>query len=144
MIDADAFAHEEAFNLLCGDLIGEGMCRKVFACLLDPTLVVKVEKDPRGMFQNAHEWRTWQECSRWTKGAQWLAPCVSISTHGLVLIQKRVEAIPVSQLPKKLPHFVNRDIKPSHFGLFEGRVVCCDYALQDSILPLKMTAADWT
>lgn len=144
MIDADQFALEEAFNLLCGDLLGEGVCRKVFACSIDETLVVKVEKDPLGMFQNAHEFRMWQECSTWAKAANWLAPCMSISRHGMVLIQKRVEPLQKAQLPAKIPEFLNRDIKPSHFGMFEGRVVCCDYALSASTLPMRMKTADWS
>jgi len=143
MIDADQFAFEEAFNIIAGELLGEGACRKVFACKIDTSLVVKVEKDPQGMFQNAHEFRMWQECQTYRKVADWLAPCVSISTHGMVLIQKRVEPVPAGQLPKQLPTFLIRDRKPSHFGMFEGRIVCCDYALSASTLPVKLKTVDW-
>lgn len=143
MLDSNAMAFEEAFDLLCGEKLGEGVCRAVFECLIDPTLVVKVEKDPSGMFQNAHEYRTWVETQHYRKASKWLAPCVSISRHGFVLLQKRVEPLRKGELPGKLPEFLNRDIKPSHFGMFEGRVVCCDYALSNSRLPMGMKAANW-
>lgn len=143
MIDANQFAFEEAFNLLCGDKLGEGVCRTTFECKIDPTLVVKVEKDPNGMFQNAHEWRMWTETQTYKKAADWLAPCVSISAHGLVLLQKRVEPLQAGQLPKELPEFLVRDIKPDHFGMYQGRVVCCDYALSATVLPVRMKKADW-
>ena len=35
--------YEDAFNLLCGKLLGEGIHRKVFECRLRDDLVVKVE-----------------------------------------------------------------------------------------------------
>ena len=143
MIDVDAFAMEEAFNLLCGDLIGESN-RKVFACKIDPTLVVKIEKDPANMFQNAHEYRAWTETQTYKAAADWLAPCVAISTHGLVLLQKRVEPVPRDQLPAKLPSFLVRDLKQSHFGMYEGRLVCCDYAMMADVLPVRLKNADWS
>jgi len=144
MIDANTFALEEAFDLMCGVLLGEGVGRKVFVCKLDETLVVKVEKDPAGLFQNPHEYRMWVETSTYRKAADWLAPCVAISTHGLVMLQKRVEPITRAQLPETLPAFLDRDLKPSHFGMFEGRVVCCDYGLPATILPVRHRKADWS
>lgn len=139
----DEFVHEEAFNLLCGDKIGEGLCRTVFECKIDPTIVVKVEKEPKYMWQNIAEYRHWDESQFWKAGARWLAPCVSISFYGSVLLQRRVEPLRQRDLPKKLPAFLNRDIKPSHFGWYQGRIVCCDYALAATELPLRLTAAKW-
>ena len=37
--------YEDAFNLLCGKLLGEGIHRKVFECRLRDDLVVKVEAE---------------------------------------------------------------------------------------------------
>lgn len=142
MIDVIQFAFEEAFNLFCGDKLGEGVGRSVFECKIDPTLVVKVEKDPGTLFQNVHEYRMWEESQFYKKVADWLAPCVAVSTHGLVLLQKRVEPVPRDQLPEKLPSFLVRDLKPSHFGMYEGRLVCCDYALRADVLPVRLKTAD--
>lgn len=141
MAEVDPFVFEEGFNLLCGERLGEGIARTVFACTFDDTLVVKVEKDPF-QFQNVMEWRFWQECIDYTKAADWLAPCVAISPRGSVLLQRRVEPAQASQLPAMLPAFL-RDIKPSHFGFYKGRLVCCDYALTDSKLPVTLKKADW-
>ena len=137
----NAVIHEEAFNLLCGELLGEGAFRKVFACTIDPALVVKVETRT-GSFHNVQEWRTWDECQFWKKGAAWLAPCVSISPYGTVLLQKRVEPLRKAELPEKMPAFM-RDVKAENFGLYEGRVVCSDYAFVASILPIKPKKFGW-
>lgn len=135
------FVFEEAFNLLCGAQLGQGIARQVFTCAYDETLVVKVERDPH-RFQNVREYSFWQECQFYRKVADWLAPCVWISPRGAVMLQRRVEPVPKAQLPPQLPAWM-RDIKPEHFGLFEGRLVCCDYALTNSTLPTKLKAAGW-
>ena len=127
----DPFVLEEAFNVLAGDLIGEGLYRQVFACRIDPTLVIKVEQElgrssPR--FANTIEWDNWGNYLYEDDVKKWLAPCVMISPNGRVLVQKRVEPIPPSQLPKKIPRFLT-DIKKENFGYYEGRVVCCDYTM---------------
>lgn len=141
LADVDPFVFEEGFNLLCGDKLGEGVARTVFACKFDEALVVKVEKDPY-QFQNAAEWRIWQECQYYRKAADWLAPCVAISPRGSIMLQRRVDPAPAHLLPAMLPAFI-RDVKPSHFGFYQGRLVCCDYALTDSTLPMKLKKADW-
>ena len=142
---APAFHFEEAFNLLCGELLGEGIHRKVFACLIDPTLVVKCETG-HGTFSNAREWRNWDEvrfADRWNK---WLAPCVAISPLGTVLLQKRCEPLRKSDtLPDELPAFLT-DIKPQNFGWLAGRLVCHDYPQINSSLsdkPRKIGVGWW-
>jgi hypothetical protein len=142
-VKPEQFVFEEAFNMLCGDLLGEGICRKVYECKIDKTIVVKVEKDPNAMFQNAHEYRHWTESQFYKKAAAWLAPCISISTYGTVLLQRRVQPLQREQLPAEIPEFLNNDIKPSHFGMLDGRVVCCDYALLGTVLPMRMKRPKW-
>ena len=145
MADIDAAQHfEEAFNLLCGELLGEGIHRKVFACTSDPSRVVKCETNT-GIFSNAREWRNWDECryaDRWNK---WLAPCVAISPLGTVLLQKRVQPLRRGDdLPDKLPAFLT-DIKPQNFGWLNGKLVCHDYPQINSSLSDKPRSIgpDW-
>lgn len=139
--DTLASSFEEAFNLLCGEKLGGGIARMVFECAIDPTLVVKVERDP-GSFQNVLEWRHWDECRFYQPAADWMAPCVKISARGMILLQKRVHPAQRHELPAKLPDFLT-DIKPEHFGFYDGRLVCCDYALMNTRLPITPKAADW-
>lgn len=138
----ESFIHLEAFNVLCGELIGEGAYRKVFDCPFDPTIVIKVENAEFSGFHNALEWRTWDECIYWKPGNRWLAPCVRISPNGRILIQRKTEPIRPKDLPAMLPSFL-RDVKPGNFGWYDGRIVCHDYAFTGSVLPIKMKKADW-
>jgi len=119
------YIRKEAFWTLCGKKIGSGCYRKVYECSFDNTLVVKVESRSQ-CFSNILEWTYWGEL-HWMEGyKEWLAPCVQISPSGGVLIQKKIEPIRRNELPKKLPQFLT-DIKPENFGMYEGRLVCCDY-----------------
>lgn len=119
---------EDAFNLLCGTSLGEGIHRKVFECHLDPSLVVKVETSgDHRTFANFREMDVWNNLEH-TKLSKWLAPCVSLSMSGLILLQKRVKPIRREEMPKKLPGFLT-DLKVENFGILDGQVVCVDYAL---------------
>ena len=134
---------EAAFNLLCGQKIGEGIHREVFECKLDASLVVKVETDEDyRTFANAYEWRNWDENQYWKPVANWLAPCVSISPCGLILLQKRSDPLREAELPEKLPAFLT-DIKPSHFGKLDGRIVCCDYTRLITTISHRLKKAEW-
>jgi len=133
---------EEAFNLLAGELIGEGIHRKVFECLIDKSLVVKVETG-HNHFANVSEWRTWDECRYWKNGAKWFAPCVSISPFGTVMLQKRVDPIRRNdELPNKLPAFLT-DVKPENFGWLNGQLVCHDYSSTITTMSLTMKNVEW-
>lgn len=134
-------ALEEAFNLLCGRLIGEGAFRKVFECKIDPSLVVKVE-DETDSFANIGEFQTWQDFQGYAPVGKWLAPCVSLSPYGRVLMQKRVEPLRKADLPEKVPAFLT-DMKMDNFGMFEGRLVCCDYATIIVNPGTRMKKAEW-
>lgn len=123
-------AYEGAFNLLCGRLIGEGSFRKVFECKMDPALVVKVEKEDDGErnFMNVREYTAWDYWSHCPDVQKWLAPCVSLSPCGLVLLQRRTEPLRRSELPKKLPRFLT-DHQLGNYGKLKGKIVCHDYAM---------------
>lgn len=79
------------------------------------------------MFQNQAEWMVWKAIEG-SKLEKWFAPCMAISHLGLWLIQKRVEPMPRSRRPKRVPAFFN-DLKDANFGILDGRVVVCDYGI---------------
>lgn len=120
------FANNIIKDLLVDDRLGEGSDRVVYDFLWDPTLVMKIAKDDPS--QNITEWQIW-EAVQGTKKAEWLAPCVRLTTCGRVLLQKRVEPLRRAEFPKKLPSFIVHDLHISHFGWYEGRIVCCDYGI---------------
>lgn len=142
MIEPKA-AHLGAFNLLCGDLLGEGIHRKVFECTIDPSLVVKVETaEEYRSFANVAEHKNWDENELYKPVAKWLAPVVAISPCGLVMLQKRVIPLRDSELPAQLPAFLT-DVKPANFGLYEGRVVACDYSFLITTISTRLRKAHW-
>lgn len=131
---------EDAFNVFAGELLGEGIHRKVFAHQQDPTLVIKVESGA-GCFSNIGEWDAWMAWGDAREG-QWLAPCVALSPRGSVLLQRRVQPLRPDELPERLPGFLT-DTKVSNFGLYKGRVVCCDYGTLITTLNNRMKKAHW-
>ncbi len=122
-----AFLNEEAFNLLCGPQLGEGIHRQVFLCRIDPTLVVKVETDDNyWQGANAAEWKNWDENSYAPSFSKWLAPCMWISPNSRIMLQKRTTQIPSHLIPKQLPAWL-MDVKWENFGYYDGRIVAHDY-----------------
>jgi hypothetical protein len=139
-----AEAFQDAFNLLCGKKIGEGIHRNVFECRVRPDLVVKVETDEWRYFANVLEMKFWSDHQHYAKVADWLAPCEFMSPDGRVLLQKRV--LPLRDgdaLPPKLPSFLS-DVKRDNFGLLEGRIVCMDYAMTIPSPSVRPKKVDWT
>lgn len=136
-------AFEDAFNLLCGEKIGEGAYRTVYACRVRPDLVVKVENADFRVFANVFEQKFWDDHQFCEKVARWLAPCEFLSPDGRVLLQRRVDPVPSSfDLPAKLPSFLT-DIKRDNFGLMDGRLVCFDYAMTIPNPSLRQKKAEW-
>ncbi len=137
---------EEAFNLLCGDVLGTGIHRKVYTCRIRPDLVVKVDLDEDKIersFANVHEYSFWEDYKEVAGVKQWLAPCEMLSPDGRILLQKRAEPIPASyKLPAKLPAFLT-DTKRSNYGLLNGKLVCVDYALVVMNPETKLRKATW-
>lgn len=112
-------------DILLGDFIGSGAARRVYACKLDPTLVVKIET-AAGSFQNVKEWEVWQELQYNKAINKWFAPCVAISACGTVLLQKRAEPAYRKHYPKKVPRCLG-DLKYANYGMLQGKFVCFDY-----------------
>lgn len=103
---------EDAFNLLCGEVLGHGIHRKVFACRLRDDLVVKVEDNDGSewrRFANVLEIEFWHQFQDYDKVGRWLAPCEHLSPDGRILLQKRVSPLPLDyELPRKMPTFPDR------------------------------------
>lgn len=130
------------WKLVAGDLIGEGVYRRVFNCALDPSLVIKVETTT-GNFANVAEWNTWTNWQHCLSVADWLAPCVSISPNGLFMLQRKTTPLNMDRLPSHLPRFLT-DRKTSNYGMLGKRVVCHDYAYTVMTMKEQLTRARWT
>jgi hypothetical protein len=136
-------AFEDAFNMLCGEKIGQGIHRQVFECKLLPHLVVKVESDDFRYFANVLENKIWGDAEHHKKVADWLAPCTHLSCDGRILLQYRCDPLPLNYtMPEKVPAFMT-DLKRENFGLLEGRLVCLDYAMILPSLSLTLKKAYW-
>lgn len=137
--------HEDAFNLLCGNLLGGGIHRKVFECRLRPDLVVKVEDDGSEWrnFSNVKEYAFWSDHQDYAAVSKWLAPCEYLSPDGRISLQRRVRiAGPTDVMPEKLPGFLT-DLKRTNFGWLDGRLVCVDYAWTVPSPKVREVKAEW-
>ena len=132
---------QDAFNLLCGQKLGEGIHREVFECSLRSDLVVKVETSDLRYFANVLEMKFWNDHEYYNKVAKWLAPCEFLSPDGRVLLQKRCDPLPNSYRFPKMPAFLS-DLKVSNFGIYENRLVCVDYAMTIPSPDLKLRAVE--
>lgn len=119
---ADDFA-----GMFMGRLLGSGIYRSVYAHASDRTLVIKVENGNRD-FSNVLEWTTWEHIKNYPEASKWLAPCIAISPHGRVMLQKRTNPIEAaSELPLRVPAWLT-DLKRANWGHLGKQVVCHDYA----------------
>lgn len=145
--------HREAFHLLCGDLLGHGMSRVVYANRLLPDCVVKVEEGA-GQFQNIIEWETWQRV-RDTPFSRWFAACRWISANGSVLVMERTRPASPGEFPEKMPAFLC-DFKRTNYGVSQASdpktgapantFVCHDYGtslLFEHGMTKRLRKADW-
>jgi hypothetical protein len=143
-------AFEEAFNLLCGDLIGRGMSRTVYECALLPDCVVKIETDPH-RFQNVIEWETWRMVES-AAASRWFAECKWISPNGKVLVQERTRPPAPLEFLEKVPVWFT-DLKRTNWGMSKTNredkqyLVCHDYGtslmLQEGTSTKRLKKADW-
>lgn len=135
--------YHDAFNLLCGSLIGRGQHRYVYACKLRPDLVVKVESDDSRFFANVREELFWSDHRDHAPSAKWLAPVEFLSPDGRLLLMKRCDPLPLDyRLPQQLPSFLD-DHKRDNFGLLDGRLVCVDYGITRPNLDNRLVKAHW-
>lgn len=140
---SSAAAFEDAFNLLCGKLLGEGIHRTVYECRIRPDLVVKVESAEQRHFANVVESKFYDDHEYVQQIVCWLAPVEYLSPDGRILLQRRCRPIADDdRLPDKLPAFLS-DIKRNNFGWLDGRLVCVDYAMTIPNPSVRMRKADW-
>jgi len=136
---------EDAFNLLCGRLIGEGIHRTVFACRVRPDLVVKVEHSEGydRYFANFQESKFWTDNQHYEAVSKWLAPSEYLSPDCRLLLQQRCDPVPSDyKLPEKMPSFLT-DFKRENFGILKGKLVCLDYAMTIPKPDTRLKKASW-
>lgn len=118
----------DTFRLFIGPLIADGSHRAVYECRLDPSLVVKFERRD-GLFMNVREWDLWRKVQG-TARESWYAPCEAISPNGTALLMKKTVPLGEDRLSElRMIPWVMWDAKPENFGLFGGRIVQHDYAI---------------
>ncbi len=138
---SDPWAVEEEFDqlkncalsILCGEQIGSGSTRRVYALKHDPSLVIKIEHAAR-RFCNVTEYDVWKEVRR-SENAKWFAPVVDIDIWGGALLMKRTQPITDDEFfdeIKELPSFMS-DTHPQNFGRLDGRIVCHDYGYHKAL-----------
>lgn len=139
----DSTVVRDFFGLICGDRLGYGHGREVFAVKFDPNLVVKFEERDRS-FQNVLEWQFWLANENRKEVRKWIAPCVQISSCGTSLIQARTTPIKdLALLPKRIPWWA-ADTKVENWGMYEGRPVMHDYAYTNALdVTSKLEPAVW-
>ena len=133
---------EEAFNMLCDNLIGEGVHRQVYQCRLMPDAVVKVEKD-NYQFTNIREYQVWEAVKDHKVLGKMFAPVLHISPDGKLLIMKRTSTAYV--YPDKLPVCM-QDTKAANYGMLDGRFVCHDYGLNGMLehgMSTRLRKVNW-
>lgn len=122
-------------DFFMGDYLGKGYSRSVFEHKKDKKLVVKIDINSKG--SNFAEWETWKTV-KGTKHEKWFAPCMSISDNGKILIQQKCKPIEYFHtIPKMIPAYFN-DVHMKNFGIYNGRLVCFDYAL-NNLLKMGLT-----
>lgn len=144
MTKTEGLIFEDAFNLLCGNLLGSGIHRKVYECRIKKEWVVKVEYgDDWRYFSNVHEMKFWNDNEYVPSIKRWLAPCHYLSPEGRLLIQTKVDPIrSTDKLPKNLPSFLT-DTKRENFGYLNGKLVSVDYVTTVPNPSLKPKRAIW-
>jgi len=144
-------ARKELAAVMVGKRLGVGVYRKVYVNRFDPTTVIKIEENGKG-FCNVKEWEVWEAFIDTAPTKKFLAPCRFISPCGTILIQDRTWPIMTEDLPKKIPSFINGDLKSENWGWLKygkpgkmvRRPVCHDYGGFLIGDPLRLVKADWS
>lgn len=113
------------YRMIVGDHLGGGIGRQVFVYEPNPRMVIKFEIGGQS-FQNIHEWTLWRALEG-SEHAKWIAPCMSISPCGSILMQQRTSPLRgPEELPDRVPAWM-ADMKEDNWGLLDGRAVLHDY-----------------
>lgn len=132
------------FRTITSKLIGTGYSRRVYDCVLNKNVVIKIEKGDYN-FDNITEYKIWSVARNNENYAKWLAPCLWISPCGRVLIQERTYL--TDRLPKQIPVWLY-DTHQHNFGrLKNDQFVCHDYAnsytIGSGVKSFKMKTPKW-
>lgn len=136
---------KELASFIIGERIGGGVARSVYHYNVDS--VIKVETGSQS-FQNVREWENWLTLRDTPFGKRWLAPCLSISSCGIYLVQKKTS--PPDQKfkwPERIPRVLT-DRKRENFGILGSHLVCHDYGTLDVGLARdvnleRMSKSEW-
>lgn len=117
-----------ALKYFCGEKVGHGVSRDVYALKQDPEhYVVKLQRRDDS-FDNIKEWLIWCEIGNAPAIAKWFAPLIVITTVGTVVVQERVKFDRLKKdYPEQVPIFFC-DLKIENFGWKGNQLVCVDYA----------------
>jgi len=140
----DRIIGTEFFNFTCGDLLGYGISRYVFEYKRDKRWVVKI--DLSCYSANSLEWQIWSDVEKIPQLSKWFAPCGDMTRACSVMLQRRCKIkLPHDKYPNKVPDFFS-DLKYDNWGMFNGKMVCLDYA-STSLVQLrkdyKLVPAKW-
>jgi hypothetical protein len=130
-------------DMMLGKYLGRGIHRMVFEYALDKKYVVKLDDSGKGM--NFIEHDVWKRI-QFTRHAKWFAPIKSVSTNGIIMLQRKCEKLEDWERPKKVPAFFT-DTHSDNFGKLDGRPVCFDYALNllmEQGMTSKLKKPRWT
>lgn len=146
VFDLCGFRKDQTIYGLLGEFVGRGQSRDVYKSPIDKNIVIKIAYNAQGIIDNTDEWSLW--CLSEGKDLRnWLCPIIGVFGDGRVLYMRRAEHAPESGLKsfKKVPEIFG-DVHIHNWGYFEGRLVCFDYAINNSAsVPkkLKMKKAAW-
>lgn len=134
------FIQKELTALIIGKQIGSGQSRTVYQHNFDKTIVIKIEEDAYS-YSNALEWEVWRDAKHTPLG-KWLAPCVSISPCGGILLMRKISPVTIKEMPEKIPSQFT-DLKIENWGRYADRIVCCDYGRLLMNTSVRLKKAEW-
>lgn len=132
---------EDFFTYFADEVLGAGMDRKVFSLYNNEKFVIKYEEYPD---QNVLEQFIWGAVKD-TVHAKWFAPVIGNSPCNHFNIMQRTAPIRADELPERVPSFFT-DLKPSSWGMINGRPVCHDYGkilMLEKGMTKRMKKANW-
>jgi len=139
---SDKIVSLEFADFFLGEMLGYGCSRRVFENPFDKTTVIKI--DVSNWNANVMEHQVWTRVSEVKSINKWFAPVTLMSKCGRILLMKKCKPL-IYPYPAKLPEFLT-DIKYDNFGMYNGHVVCYDYAgnlLMEKGMSLKMRKVKW-
>lgn len=139
---------KEISNILIDKPIDSGAYRNVYevdSLFGGDQYVLKIENG--NGFQNIMEWNLWNELNYDKELSKWFAPCLKISEHGKVLIQRKTSPLTEKDIAKfdKIPEYLT-DTKKSNYGMIGRQLVCHDYGLINISMIMskaKMKKPEW-